>query len=288
MDNHELMDLQISRIRDFGLDEKWLQERIEENPSIIGLGDVIIIKRERRQSSGGRLDFLLSDPENNIMYEVEVMLGKLDESHIIRSIEYWDLENRRFPNKEHKAVIIAEEITNRFFNVISLMNKSIPVVAIQLSAIKNENKIGLLFTKVLDVYETPEDELELEAEEIDRNYWEKKSNPTTMSIIDQIIAHSKEQYGNLKITYNKYHIALGTAVRNNIWLHPRRRHGHCYIELIVGEDNVDEVIKMLEDNSISYRKTGDESFGISIQEKVFKEKTEVFFRIIETSIKAYS
>jgi hypothetical protein len=52
------------------------------------------------------------------MYEVEIMLGSTDESHIIRTIEYWDIEKRRFPSKDHKAVIVAEDITNRFFNVI--------------------------------------------------------------------------------------------------------------------------------------------------------------------------
>src|SRR3989338_2173607 len=119
--------------------EKWLQERLEEDPTLFGLGDVVIVERERRQSSGGKIDFLLSDPETNTMYEVEVMLGATDESHIIRTIEYWDRESRRFPSRDHKAVIVAEEITNRFFNVIALMNKSIPIIAIQLNAINIYN-----------------------------------------------------------------------------------------------------------------------------------------------------
>lgn len=32
------------------------------------------------------------DPESNLRYEVEVQLGKTDESHIFRTIEYWDLD----------------------------------------------------------------------------------------------------------------------------------------------------------------------------------------------------
>ena len=31
-------------------------------------------------------DFLMSDPETNTMYEVEVTLGRVDETYIIRSI----------------------------------------------------------------------------------------------------------------------------------------------------------------------------------------------------------
>src|SRR5437868_3714693 len=115
--------------------EKWLQDRIEEDPTILGLGELDIIHRERKQSSGGRIDFLFLNNETGTMYETEIMLGETDESHIIRTIEYWDIEKRRFPTKDHRAVIIAEEITNRFFNVIALMNRSIPIIAIQLNAL---------------------------------------------------------------------------------------------------------------------------------------------------------
>ena len=77
-----------------------------------------------------------------------MQLGKTDESHIIRTIEYWDFERNKFPNYEHVAVIIAEEITNRFFNIISLFNKSIPIIAIQLNALNIDDTLLLNFTKV--------------------------------------------------------------------------------------------------------------------------------------------
>src|SRR5690349_17804262 len=112
------------KLRDIGKDEKWLQALIDKDPSILGLGELAVYKRERMQPTGGRIDFVLTDLDETIRYETEIMLGKLNESHIIRAIEYWDIEKRRFPNYQHLAVIVAEEITNRFFNVISLMNKS--------------------------------------------------------------------------------------------------------------------------------------------------------------------
>ena len=96
--------------------EKWLQDRIEEDPSILGLGELDPIQRERKQSSGGRIDFLFLNNETETMYETEIQLGATDESHIIRTIEYWDIERRRFPSKDHRAVIVAEDY-NRFFNV---------------------------------------------------------------------------------------------------------------------------------------------------------------------------
>ena len=118
------------------LTEKWLQQRIVEDPALLGLGEVEVKDVERVQPRAGRLDLLLYDPESDTRYEVELQLGPTDESHIIRTIEYWDLERRRFPRYEHVGVIVAEDITARFFNVISLFNGFIPLVAIQVSALE--------------------------------------------------------------------------------------------------------------------------------------------------------
>ena len=73
--------------------EKWVQKIIADDPSIIGLGDLILKDKERLQPRAGRLDLLLQDSDSTRRYEVEIQLGKTDESHIIRTIEYWDIEN---------------------------------------------------------------------------------------------------------------------------------------------------------------------------------------------------
>jgi hypothetical protein len=63
---------------------------------------------------------LLKDSEEETMYEVEVMLGETDESHIIRTIEYWDNQKRRWPQRQHKAVLIAEHINWRFSTLFTI------------------------------------------------------------------------------------------------------------------------------------------------------------------------
>ena len=108
------------------LSEAWLQDLIAEDPSIIGLGDLVLRDKERLQPKAGRLDLLLQDPDSQRRYEVEVQLGACDESHIIRTIEYWDIERKRYPQYDHCAVIIAEDITSRFLNVISPGNSGHP------------------------------------------------------------------------------------------------------------------------------------------------------------------
>ena len=92
------------------LTEKWLQDRIGEDPSLLGLGDLVLRDRERPQAGAGRLDLLLQDAEANRRYKVEIQLGRTDESHIIRTIEYWVIERKRYPQYEHIAVIVAADI----------------------------------------------------------------------------------------------------------------------------------------------------------------------------------
>src|SRR2546422_10306019 len=85
--------------------------------------------------------------------EDEVQLGKTDETHIIRTIEYWDIERKRYPQYDHCAVLVAEDITSRFLNVISLFNGSIPLIAIQMAAFQIGERVALAFTTVVDELE---------------------------------------------------------------------------------------------------------------------------------------
>lgn len=127
-----------------------MQERIADDPSLLGLGDLVLKDKQQSQPRAGRLDLLFQDAEANRRYEVKIQLGKTDESHIIRTIEYWDLERKRYPQYDHTAVIVAEEITSRFLNVIGLFNGHIPLVALQMKAYRVDSSISLTFATVLD------------------------------------------------------------------------------------------------------------------------------------------
>jgi len=101
--------------------EVWLQNLIASDPEILGLGSLVVKDRERTHRGRGRLDMLLQDEDSVGRYEIEIQLGASDESHIIRTIEYWDHERKLYPQYEHTAVLIAEDITSRFLNVVSLL-----------------------------------------------------------------------------------------------------------------------------------------------------------------------
>lgn len=191
------------------LNEKWVQDRIAEDPSILGLGDVVLKDKERIQPRAGRLDLLLQEADGNRRYEVEVQLGASDEAHIIRTIEYWDIERKRYPQYEHTAVIVAEDITSRFLNVISLFNGMIPLVAIQMNALKNAENVGLVFTTVLDhmplgLVEEDEDV----AEATDRTYWEQRGSKKTVALADQLLEIARVHDPKLELKYNKFYIGL--------------------------------------------------------------------------------
>jgi hypothetical protein len=161
------------------LNEKWVQDLIASDPSILGLGELVLRDKERTQPRGGRLDLLLQDPETKRRYEVEIQLGPTDEAHIIRTIEYWDIERKRYPQYEHCAVLVAEDVTSRFLNVIALFNGSIPLIALQMQALKVGSQTTLVFTKVMDELSrgvVDEDE-DAEAAPTDRAYWEKNAGP---------------------------------------------------------------------------------------------------------------
>jgi hypothetical protein len=231
------------------LSEKWIQDRIAEDPTILGLGDLILKDSERIQPRGGRLDLLLQDAETNNRYEVEIQLGKTDESHIIRTIEYWDVERKRYPQYDHTAVIIAEDVTSRFHNVISLFNGSIPLIAIQMNAIRVGDAMTLVFTKVLDrTVLGLVDEDEEVSEVTNRSYWEERATPPTLAAADALLAIVHGIDPDLEPKYNKFYIGLakGGSANNFVLVQPKKSH----IVLGIRLAKTDEVEAKLDESGL--------------------------------------
>lgn len=224
---HELINLKSSP--DFN--EKWVHNRIKEDPAILGLGELIVKDEERIQEGAGRLDLLLQDPESKDRYEVEIQLGATDESHIIRTIEYWDNERKRYPYYNHFAVIIAEDITSRFLNVISLFNRNIPLIAIQMKAIKIADHVSLFFTTVLDERYFTDDEEEDQKEVTDRSYWLQRGSKDTLQIVDDLFKMIKQINSNLELKYNKFYIGMSDNEKINNFVQFRPKKQFVIIEI---------------------------------------------------------
>lgn len=253
-----------------GINESYIQNLINDNPSILGLGNLVVVEKERRQSSGGRLDLLLKDPEDNSMYEVEVMLGETDPSHIIRSIEYWDIEKRRFPLRSHFSVLIAESFSRRYFNVIQLLGLNIPIIAIQIDALKVDESIVINFTKILDIYEEEDDSID-SVPEVTEAKWIEKAKWTIENM--KIFCQAISEYDNeVKLRFTSSYVAINKNGKNIYGCYPKKEPLSTLWFRIVEEEKVDKIKEILDKNNIEYNYNKYKDFMISFSGSYAKNK----------------
>ncbi len=284
---HEKVDLR--KHPDFN--EAWLHDRICEDPSLLGFGDIRVLDRERSISGAGRLDILMYDEDNDRRYEVEIMLGRTDPSHIIRTIEYWDAERRRYPSYEHVAVLVAEDITTRFLNVMGLFAGSIPLVAVQLDAIRVGEQLLLNFVQVLDQTELRGDDTGDDdggGGQQDRAYWDQKAGPELMKVCDQTlelingITSVPQQFNYLR---GYFGLCSNGVVRNFIHFAPRR--SKHFTHIIFSNSNADKWRERFEEVGVpasSKRKT---RFKISVTPDEFAKHKDLIREAIEETVKEY-
>ena len=272
-----------------GINEKSIQQIIADDPSIIGLGELVLKDKERIQPRAGRLNLLMQDPDTNRRYEVEIQLGKTDESHIIRTIEYWDIEKKRYPQYDHCAVLIAEDITSRFLNVIGLFNGFIPVIAIQMNAYRIGNEVGLVFTKVLDEMPLGLVEEDEEIQEItDREYWLKRGTQATVKMVDEILAIISSFKPGYELKYNKFYIGLAKDGQPNNFAICRPKKNYMIIELrLQKSEEIDQIIESNDLDEMSYDKRWG-NYRIRLNKGEISKKTEVIQTLLEKAEKNFN
>lgn len=271
-------------IRSSGYDEFWLQDQIADNPSCLQLGELELLLRERQQASGGRLDILLKDPEDDTMYEVEVMLGETDETHIIRTIEYWDNEKRKWPQRQHFAVLVAETITRRFFNVIQLLSHSIPIIAIQVNIVEADGKKLLHFSKVLDTYEEPEDEGGMGGKEYTEDFWRQES-AWTLDTAKALLEATRQALPGATLNYVKNYIAIEVNGYNYLWLH-KRSNGRSLLGCWFSETHLPDAIALLDDSGMAYTKKN-QRLRITTDKQTISAKADAIAKLAELVNKSW-
>lgn len=271
------------------LTEKWVQAQIEEDPSILGLGDLVLKDKERIQQSAGRLDLLLQDPETLKRYEVEIQLGATDESHIIRTIEYWDIERKRYPQYEHAAVIIAEDITSRFLNVIQLFNGNIPLIAMKVTAYKVGGEYALTFVKVLDEMRLGlVDDDEPIAEPTDRAFWEtKRGTKKTLQTTDSLLKLVNEVEPRASLKYNKHYIGIEVdgSAKNFVSFMPRKAHVIMTIK-IPKTAETDEILEESGLETLTYE-TQWRQYRLRLDSKLDDKQREVILGLVKQAIDTF-
>lgn len=266
------------------LNERWLQNIIADDPSIIGVGDVLLKDKERTHIGAGRLDLLLQDADGYGRYEVEIQLGRTDESHIVRTLEYWDIEKRKYPQYDHTAVIIAEDITSRFLNVISLFNGFIPIMAIQVTAIETPEGVGVQFTKVLDTVKLGfVEEDEETAEPTDRNYWEKRGTKKTVALADKILETCRSFLPSIEFSYNKYYIGFWVDGRACNFAICKPQKSALRLSIILPKtEETEELIESSEIDSLDYdNRRG--SYRFKLTEKDILKSQEILKKLLSSA-----
>ena len=97
--------------------------------------------------------------------------------------------------------------------MVALFNGTIPLIAMQMQALKVGDHITLIFTKVMDELSrglVDEDE-DAEAAPTDRAHWEKKGTKSTVQLADQLLGIAREIDPSLDLKYNKFYIGLSKA-----------------------------------------------------------------------------
>jgi len=269
------------------LNEKWVQDLIADDPSILGLGDLVLRDKERPQPRAGRLDLLLQDSDSQRRYEVEIQLGPTDESHIIRTIEYWDIEKKRYPQYDHCAVLVAEDVTSRFLNVISLFNGTMPFIAIQMQALQVGENLTLVFTKVMDEFSrgpVDEDE-EAEALPTDRVYWEQRATKEIVALADELLDLLHRIDSGLTLKYNKVYIGLAKDGQAFNFVSFKPKKNHIIFELRLSRtDELDSKIYEAGFDTLEYVKNWG-LYRLRLREEDIKSKSEVLEELSKLAYK---
>ena len=271
----------VSMSRHSAISEEWLEDRIYEDPSLLGLGDLDVIDRQKSQPTGGRLDLLLRDPDTLTRYVVELQLGSTDPSHIVRAIEYWDVERLRYPDHDHVAVIVAEDVTGRFFNVINLFNGLIPLIAIQMKCVEVNGNHALIATRVLDRVQRGIEEEE-SAEPADHSSW-KARFPETMCIVDQLFTMIQGTRSDIEPNYRKSHITLRTQgkVSAAIGFRPRKYGVRAWFKA----PRTQELTDSLESAGINMLSKNDAVYEFMVYQKNVEHDSCLLKEVIDGALK---
>jgi hypothetical protein len=206
------------------------------------------------------------------MFEVEIQLGATDETHIIRTIEYWGHEKRKWPKHGHTAVLVAEVINNRFFNVVHLLSLSVPIIGIQANIVEFGGQRALHFTKIIDSYEEPEEEHKSQ-QVFDEKHWQEKC-PWSL---DRALWYEnllESVYGSIETQYFDWYISFTIEGTARVWVNQRKK-DRAYIEVRLGEDHFQQTVDYLNNSGVSVRQRNGRDLNFTVNLLQLNEHKDV-------------
>lgn len=131
----------------------------------------------------------------------------------------------------------------------------IPLIALQMQALKVGEHTTLIFTKVMDEMSrgvVDEDE-DAEAAPTDRAYWEKRGTKATVQLADELLGIAREIDASLELKYNKFYIGLSKEGQpfNFVLFRPRKSTINLEIKL-ARADEIDTKIEKAGIEALDY------------------------------------
>ncbi len=183
-------------------------------------------------------------------------------------------------------MIVAEDITSRFLNIIQLFNGTIPIIAVQMNAYEIGDKVALVFTKVVDELNLGlADEDEAVNETTDRKYWEIRGSKESVNLADKVLAIIKEINPGFEIKYNKHYIGLfkDNQASNFTVFNAKKNHLRMEIRMERSEDTE----KVLDDSGLDVMEYNSRNgrYRIRLTEKEIAEKHDLIKSLLVKSYK---
>lgn len=270
-------------IRDVGKDEYWLHDTLYENPSLLGLGGYLTPgKREKRESSDGRFHISLKDLVGDVRYEVEVMLGETDASHIITSLEYWDNEERRRHATLNLAVLVAESLEGMHFNLLQTLSTNLPLIVIQANLLEVNKEYVLSFSKIFDLYIGPKDSEETTT--VDESVWSEKC-PWTLKAAKEL--YSLIDSDDKSIDYRENYISIYIQGRGAYRLEKSSEPASVVSFKVFDDKKVDAIKDVFYNNNFApYNLNRNKEFVINVDEDMISSKKAMFQEIMKIRYKS--
>lgn len=205
------------RLKDIGRNEFWLQDWLCADLSRLGLGPLKLVEQEQTQAGGGNLDILAT--AGDTYYSVEVQLGEVDASHSFRVFDYWARNRRRFSNKTHVAVLVAESTVGRFRIALEELAEYVPLLVVELRSWQGTNEVVIVPELVVtnnsvDVSGTP---LAVTAgESRTESDWEEAVTEEAWLFHLEFAAWAREHLGAITVDYSPKSY-IGIRVGRRVW-----------------------------------------------------------------------
>ncbi|MDI9940327.1 hypothetical protein QM806_33680 [Rhodococcus sp. IEGM 1351] len=222
---------QLVLLNSIGRNEHWLQDWLAEDMSRLGLGSLKIVEQEQTQAGGGSLDLLAASEDT--YYSVEVQLGEVDANHGFRVFDYWARNRRRYADKKHVAVLVAESASGRYRTALEELAEFVPLLVVELRSWRGGDEVVMVSDLViqnqnLDLSGTP---LAVTAGATrTENDWRESMTQDAWQFKQLFVGWAQQNVGSVFVDYSPKSY-VGIRVGRRVWapLWPRKDGAYVYL-----------------------------------------------------------